>query len=60
MLQGLFRFFRDDAGAVTIDWVVLTAAMAGFGIAMVAIVSTAALDPAEGIGAKLESIEVGP
>jgi hypothetical protein len=60
MFQRLVHFFRDDHGAVTVDWVVLTAAMAGFGIAMVAIVSTAALDPAEGIGAKLESMDAAP
>ncbi len=60
MLLNLRRFLRDDCGAVTIDWVVLTAAMASFGVAIAAIITTAAIDPAEGVGAKLESMEVGP
>jgi len=28
------RFLRDDDGAVTVDWVVLTAAIVGLGIAV--------------------------
>jgi hypothetical protein len=60
VFQRLRLFFREECGAVTVDWVILTAAMAGFGIAMVTIVSTAALDPAEGIGAKLEDMDVAP
>jgi Flp pilus assembly pilin Flp len=33
------RFHNDEAGAVTVDWVVLTAAIVGLGIAVVASVS---------------------
>jgi Flp pilus assembly pilin Flp len=54
------EFLREETGAVTVDWVVLTAAMASFGIAVAAIISTAARDPADGIGAKLENIEITP
>ena len=32
------NFRNDDSGAVTVDWVVLTAAMVGLGIAVVATV----------------------
>jgi len=40
-LFALIKNFRDDeSGAVTVDWVVLTAAIVGLGIAVVASVST--------------------
>ena len=36
----LFKnFFADESGAVTVDWVVLTAAILGLGIAVMASVS---------------------
>ena len=34
------NFFRDEDGAVTVDWVVLTAAIVGLGIAVLTSVST--------------------
>ena len=38
-LFNLIKSFRnDDSGAVTVDWVVLTAAIVGLGIAVVATV----------------------
>jgi Flp pilus assembly pilin Flp len=52
------RFLRDDSGAVTVDWVVLTAFMAGFGFAVASIISTAARDPADGLGAQLSAMEI--
>ena len=33
------RFAQDESGAVTVDWVVLTAAIVGLGIAVLATVS---------------------
>ncbi|WP_298261677.1 hypothetical protein [uncultured Litoreibacter sp.] len=44
------RFLRDTSGAVTVDWVVLTAAIAGIGIAV-----TAAVRP--GVGNASEDID---
>lgn len=39
-LFNLLKTFRDDeSGAVTVDWVVLTAAIVGLGIAVIAAVS---------------------
>lgn len=52
------RFLRDDSGAVTVDWVVLTAFMVGFGFAIALIITTAAQDPAEGLGAHLSAMEI--
>ena len=31
MQHTLIKFFRDEAGAVTVDWVVLTGAIVGLG-----------------------------
>lgn len=40
-LFNLIKTFKnDEAGAVTVDWVVLTAAIVGLGIAVIAAVST--------------------
>ena len=40
-LLNIFKTFRNDEdGAVTVDWVVLTAAIVGIGIAVVTTVST--------------------
>lgn len=58
MLKYLKSFNRDSEGAVTVDWVVLTAAMVSFGIAVASIITTAANDPADGIGAELAAMEI--
>jgi hypothetical protein len=51
-------FLDDECGAVTVDWVVLTAFMVGFGFAVAGIIVTAAQDPADGLGAHLSAIEI--
>ncbi|MBF9029192.1 hypothetical protein HKCCE3408_02180 [Rhodobacterales bacterium HKCCE3408] len=35
----LKNFARSEAGAVTVDWVVLTAAIVGLGLAVMAVIS---------------------
>ena len=41
-LLNLFKAFKnDEAGAVTVDWVVLTAALVGLGMAVIATLSPA-------------------
>ena len=44
LLRGIRRFARDDNGAVTVDWVVLTAAVVGLGVAILSTVSGGATD----------------
>jgi Flp pilus assembly pilin Flp len=58
MRQLIDRFIHDEAGAITVDWVVLTAAMVGLGIAVVTAVATGATDHATGIGAHVGSISL--
>jgi len=58
-MRNLFMcFLREESGAVTVDWVVLSAAMVSFGAGIAMIISTAAQDPAAGLGAQLTAIEV--
>lgn len=52
------RFRRDESGAVTVDWVVLTAAMTGFGIAVAALIIAGATDPADSVGASLTNMTI--
>ena len=42
MLNFIQTFARDEDGAVTVDWVVLTAAVVGLGIAVLTAVSNGA------------------
>ena len=39
LIRAIKTFKSDDSGAVTVDWVVLTAAIVGLGIAVLAAVS---------------------
>ncbi|TVP70970.1 MAG: hypothetical protein EA339_11390 [Rhodobacteraceae bacterium] len=52
------NFAADESGAVTVDWVVLTAAIVGLGIAVVASVRTGTEDIAGKISDSLESAVV--
>lgn len=54
------NFFADEDGAVTVDWVVLTAAIVGLGIAVLSTVAGGSGDLAGDIGDYLSSsISVG-
>ena len=52
MIKFFKNFSKDEDGAVTVDWVVLTAAVVGLGVAGVATVS-------DGIGTLADNIETG-
>jgi hypothetical protein len=39
MLQTFKTFASDEAGAVTVDWVVLTAALVGLGLAVMGVIA---------------------
>ena len=40
MLNAIKTFAADEAGAVTVDWVVLTAALVGLGLAVMGVISS--------------------
>ncbi len=49
----LSAFLKDEAGAVTVDWVVLTAAIVGLGLIVFTFVRPAVSNLASGIGTEL-------
>lgn len=51
-------FLKDDAGAVTVDWVVLTAAIVGLGLLVFNAVRPAVGNLANGIGDQLAAEQV--
>jgi Flp pilus assembly pilin Flp len=58
MLDFIKTFRADEDGAVTVDWVVLTAAIVGLAIAVLASVKTGAEDLANGIESELTTAAV--
>lgn len=54
----LKRFTRDDSGAVTVDWVVLTAAVVGLGIAVTASTGSGAMSLGDKISQALGALDV--
>lgn len=58
MMNFFKNFSKDEDGAVTVDWVVLTAAVVGLGIAGVTAVNTGITDLANEIQTSLEAGDV--
>jgi Flp pilus assembly pilin Flp len=46
-------FLKDEAGAVTVDWVVLTAGIVGLGMLVSVLVRPSVVNLASGIGVEL-------
>lgn len=55
MLNHIKNFRRDEDGAVTVDWVVLTASIVGLGIAVITTVAAGATDYSTSVGAQLSA-----
>ncbi|MDZ4086012.1 MAG: hypothetical protein U1E69_04340 [Tabrizicola sp.] len=53
MMTKISAFLKDEAGAVTVDWVVLTAAVVGLGLLIFSWVRPAVSNLAEAINAEL-------
>ena len=54
----LFKnFSKDESGAVTVDWVVLTAAIVGLGLAVVATVRTSVDGLGDKIAASVDAVD---
>jgi Flp pilus assembly pilin Flp len=49
------NFLSDETGAITVDWVVLTAFLVGLAIAVVSIISIGARQPANGLNSSLSA-----
>ncbi len=52
-------FLNDESGAVTVDWVVLTAAIVGLGIAVLTSVSGGTTTLADAVSSHMASQSVG-
>lgn len=52
------RFQKDEDGAVTVDWVVLTAAIVGLGIAVLTSVSGGTTSLADKISSSLSAMTI--
>ena len=59
MLNFIKNFRADEDGAVTVDWVVLTAAIVGLGLAVLVSVRAGATDLAGDIQTNLTGVVVG-
>lgn len=59
MLKFFKNFRRNENGAVTVDWVVLTAALVGLAVAVIAMVAAGATDKSSGLGAHLSAQSIG-
>lgn len=58
-MERLFKWIaKDESGAVTVDWVVLTAAIVGLGLAVIGTVSKGALDHSTSLGSYLDNQSV--
>lgn len=55
----LKKFRNDESGAVTVDWVVLTAAIVGLGIAVMAVVGNGMLTLSDSISEEITNTSVG-
>ncbi len=55
MTSFIQKFFKEEDGAVTVDWVVLTAGVVGLGIAALTIVSDNSAQLSADIGATVEA-----
>lgn len=52
------NFLKDESGAVTVDWVVLTAAIVGLGVAVYGVVSGGIADLSGDINTQLKTNQV--
>ena len=58
-MEMIKTFAKSESGAVTVDWVVLTAAIVGLGLAVLAVVSAGVEDLSRDIDTQLQTDIVG-
>ena len=54
----MIKFAQSEQGAVTLDWVVLTAAVLGISVAAIGTIADGALDQTSGLAAHLYDFEL--
>ena len=56
-ILGFLRGFRDgESGAVTVEWIVITAAALGLGLAVTTLVSGGAIDLASDVSHRIDTV----
>ncbi len=58
MIQNFWDFLSNEDAAVTVDWVVLTGAIVGIGLAVISTVGAGASDFATGVAGHMRNGEV--
>lgn len=58
MKNRVFKFVADENGAVTVDWVVLTAAIVGLGVLVITSIARGTTDMSTGLNAHLMKQDV--
>lgn len=58
MTKFLMFFMREEDGAITVDWVVLTAAIIGLGLAVLASVGDGTMSLADRLGLLLSQMTI--
>ena len=59
MFNFIKNFKNDESGAVTVDWVVLTAAIVGLGIGVIGTLAGSSTNVASNISSEVADIKVG-
>lgn len=59
MYKHLLGFVKDESGAVTVDWVVLTAALVGLGAVVIYNISSGTTQTADSVGNAVGNVAVG-
>jgi hypothetical protein len=59
MMLRLKRFAKEVSGAITVDWVVLAAAVIGLGMVVLVPIAYSSGSSAEGVADYIEGISVG-
>jgi hypothetical protein len=59
MIHRLRKFHQTEEGAVTVDWVVLTAALVGLGFGVVSVFANSTGDVGDAVSSRMTSIGTG-
>jgi len=60
LFDHLKNFAADESGAVTVDWVVLTASVVFLALAVIALIGPATTDLSSRIKTQLDGVQTGP
>ena len=59
MLLRVRNFLKDQAGAVSIDWVVLTGALVGLGFGLISVFASSTGDVGDQVSSRMSGMGVG-